>query len=99
MLDLGSAGLTDTMSHMQSSFQKPGIIPIHSVGWNSQSRLFTQSLAIGVKHINSHNKWKRTLVSCVKTIEVIDATNFFESLSKRTSGGKTFANYYVAQWV
>ncbi|RDY09496.1 accB, partial [Mucuna pruriens] len=60
-------GLTGTMSHMQSSLQKPGIIPIHSVGWNSQSRLFTQGLAIGVKHINSHSKWRRTLVSCAKT--------------------------------
>lgn len=68
------SGLTDTMSHMQSSLQNPGTIPIHSVGWNSQSRLFTQSLSIGAKHINSHNKWKRTLVSCAKTTEAIDAT-------------------------
>ncbi|XP_020210345.1 uncharacterized protein LOC109795300 isoform X2 [Cajanus cajan] len=65
------------MSHMQPLLQKPGIIPIHSVGWNSQSRLFTQSLAV-----NSHNKWKRTLVFCAKTTEAIDATKSEASLDR-----------------
>ncbi|KAJ1401147.1 biotin/lipoyl attachment domain-containing protein [Sesbania bispinosa] len=69
-----TSGPTGFMSHMQSSLQKPGVIPIQNVGWNSQSRLFIQSLAIGEKRINSHNKWKRTLVSSAKTAEAIDTT-------------------------
>ncbi|KAK7300473.1 hypothetical protein RJT34_11317 [Clitoria ternatea] len=60
-----------TLSHMQTSLQKPGIIPIHAVGWNSQSRLFIQRLAIDEKHINSRNKWNQMLVSCANTTEAI----------------------------
>lgn len=65
---------TRFMSHMQSSLQKPGVISIQNVGWNSQSTIFFQSLAISDKHINPHNKWNRSLVSCAKTAEAIDTT-------------------------
>lgn len=68
------------MSHMQSSLQKPGLIPVRKVGWNFQSRPFIQNLAISDKH----NKWNRTLVSCTKTTEAIDT-----SKTQASSDGST----------
>lgn len=65
---------TGFMSHMQSSLQKPGVIPIQNVGWNSQTKISIQSLAFSDKGINSHNRWNRTPVSCAKTAETIDTT-------------------------
>jgi hypothetical protein len=32
-------------------------------------------MTISHKHIDSHNKWKQTLVSCAKTTEAIGTTN------------------------
>ncbi|KAI5434001.1 uncharacterized protein LOC127118107 isoform X1 [Lathyrus oleraceus] len=92
------------MSHMQSSFQKPVVIPIKNVGWNFQSRTFIQSLAVSVKHNDSHNKWKKTLVSCSKPTEAVDTTKSEasldnitkESLEKNPLQTATFPNGFEA---
>ncbi|XP_061351682.1 uncharacterized protein LOC133296659 isoform X2 [Gastrolobium bilobum] len=85
-----------TMSIMQSSIQKPGIIPIHNIGRSSQSRLFIKSLAIGEKRINSHTIWKRTLVSYAKTAEAIDITKCEVSLEKKPLRTAIFPNGFEA---
>ncbi|XP_058748231.1 uncharacterized protein LOC131621043 [Vicia villosa] len=73
------------MSHMQSSLQKPVVIPIKNiVGWNFQRRTFIQSLAISDKHNDSHNKRKKTLVSCSKPTEAIQTTKSEASVDSVT---------------
>lgn len=72
------------MSHMQSSLQKPGLIHVQSVGCNLQSRNFVQNLAISDKHVVSHNKWNRTLVSCTKTAKATDTAKSEASLESIT---------------
>ncbi|CAK8538363.1 unnamed protein product [Lathyrus sativus] len=92
------------MSHMQSSLQKPVVIPIKNVGWNFQSRTFFQSLAISDKHNDSHNKRKKTLVSCSKPTEAIDTIKSEasldnitkESLEKNPLQKATFPNGFEA---
>ncbi|WJX58939.1 hypothetical protein P8452_44340 [Trifolium repens] len=84
------------MSHMQSSLQKSGVIPFQNVGWNFQSRPFVQSMTISQKHIDSHNKWKQTLVSCAKTTEAIDTSNSEASLEKKSLQTATFPNGFEA---
>nr|AFK34056.1 unknown [Medicago truncatula] len=90
------------MSHMQSSLQKPGLIHVQNVGCNFQSRSFVQNLAISDKHIVSHNKWNRVLVSCTKTAKEIDAAKSetsLESIAKESLVKKplqTFPNGFEA---
>lgn len=63
---------SDPLGTMQCSLQNPGVIPIHNVGCNSQTKLFIHGLVIGNKHFHSQSSWKRTLVSCAKTVEPIN---------------------------
>ncbi|KAE9606195.1 hypothetical protein Lal_00025520 [Lupinus albus] len=58
-----------------------GSMAIHNVALNSETRFFTHTLPIGNNHIHSQINFKRTLiVSCAKTIEPINTTNFDASL-------------------
>lgn len=63
------------MSHMRSSPEKPAIVPCHNIRWNCNSGLFIQRLANGEKHISSHTREKKTLVTCSKAVEAIGTTN------------------------
>ncbi|XP_019416860.1 PREDICTED: uncharacterized protein LOC109328064 [Lupinus angustifolius] len=89
-----------TMSHMQSSLQKPAVVLSHNVRWNSKSRLSIQRLANGEKHIISHIRGKKTLVSCAKAVEAINTTKSDassdstpqKSLEKKPLEAATFPN-------
>ncbi|QCD98712.1 acetyl-CoA carboxylase biotin carboxyl carrier protein [Vigna unguiculata] len=76
-----------TMSHMRPSRDKQVVVPIHNVGWNSKSRLFTQHLSYDRKHINSHMKGSTTLVSCAKTAEPINTSKSGDASSDSTPQG------------
>ncbi|XP_028778839.1 biotin carboxyl carrier protein of acetyl-CoA carboxylase, chloroplastic-like [Neltuma alba] len=57
-----------TVQQLQSNLEKPGIVPMHSVGWNSQSAL-THRLDNDKRHISSRMTRKQTRVLCTNTAE------------------------------
>jgi hypothetical protein len=62
-----------TISHVRSSIEKAAVVPCQKVRWNSNNGLL-QHLTNGEKHIHSHTRGKKTLVSCAKTIEAVNTT-------------------------
>ncbi|WJX32502.1 hypothetical protein P8452_20818 [Trifolium repens] len=92
-----------TISHVRSSIEKAAVVPCQKVRWNSNNGLL-QHLTNGEKHIHSHTRGKKTLVSCAKTIEAVNTTKSDassdsapqNSLDKKPLQTATFPNGFEA---